>query len=186
MVDDLKSPHPMAPRLPGIFRDIEDGNAEYRPPRLEVRMMEAFDDVLAPILATLDNLDSYIDPEEAPDDFLVWLGQLVGMPVDRTWSIERQRLAVSQAAAIYGRRGTIHGLRELVELFSGGTVEVRDNGGVASSATPGGEFPGTRTPSLSVEVRVPKSVEIDPMALDALIRAAKPAHVPHEVAIVRG
>ena len=99
MVTGLPSPHPLASSLPGIYRDTGDGNAEYRPARLVVRMMEAFDDVLAPILATLDNLDSYLDPEETPDDFLVWLGQLVGMPVDRSWPVERQRLAVSPPLA---------------------------------------------------------------------------------------
>ncbi|HKG19906.1 MAG TPA: phage tail protein [Candidatus Limnocylindrales bacterium] len=173
-IDKLATPHPLGPRLPALYQ---------RDPVAE-SFTGAFDDILAPILSTLDNLDAYVDPDETPEDFLEWLGQWVGMPVDRTWPIDRQRDAVARAARIYLMRGTVRGLRELVEVFSGGTVEVVDNGGVGWSTRSGAPLPGTPTQSLSVRVTVPHVDSIDPLALDNLVRAAKPAHIPHEIELV--
>jgi len=176
LVADLKTPHPMSSSLPALYQDDA----------LARGFTEAFDELLAPILSTLDNLESYIDPDETPEDFLEWLGQWVGMPVDKTWKIDRQRDAVARAARIYLMRGTVRGLRELVEVFSGGTVEVVDNGAVGWSTRSGAPLPGKATPSLTVRVTVADVKEIDPLALDNLVRAAKPAHIPHEIELLGG
>lgn len=176
LVTDLATPHPLGPSLPAVYGD--DGLAK--------GFMEAFDEVLAPILSTLDNLDAYIDPDETPEDFLEWLGQWVGMPVDKTWKIDRQRRAVSHAARIYGMRGTVRGLRELVEVFSGGSVQVVDNGAVGWSTRSGTPLPGKATPRLTVRVTVADPSAIDPLALDTLVRDAKPAHIPHDIELITG
>ena len=39
----------------------------------------AFDDLLSPIVAALDCFSAYLDPWLAPEDFLGWLGGLVGV-----------------------------------------------------------------------------------------------------------
>jgi hypothetical protein len=44
---------------------------------------------------------------------------------------------------LYGRRGTVGGLRELVRIYTGEEPEIMDNGGSAWSPEPGGELPGS-------------------------------------------
>src|SRR5437879_2123507 len=87
-VPGLASPHPLGDRLPAMY--LEDS--------LVQRMTHAFDVVLAPIFSSLDNLDAYVDPELAPADFLLWLGDWVGLALDEAWPEERRR-AVGDGAA---------------------------------------------------------------------------------------
>jgi phage tail-like protein len=176
LVPGLATPHPLGPNLPGLY--VDDAFA--------TGLTAALDEVLAPILSTLDNLEAYVDPDETPDDFLSWLGQWVGMSVDETWEIGRRRRAVARAARIYHRRGTVRGLQELVEVFSDGTVQVIDNGAVGWTTETGKSLPGKATPNLVVRVTVPDPDAIDAIALDSLIRAAKPAHIPHTTELLRG
>jgi phage tail-like protein len=171
----LPTPHPLGPALPALYQ--EDGFAQ--------AMLAALDEVLAPVVSTLDNLDSYFDPHLTPDDFLTWLGSWVGIAIDETWSMARRREVVARAVDLYRLRGTAVGLGQQVEIYTGGTVEIVENGGTAWSIDPGGELPGSPKPLLVVRVRVDDPKSIDPLRLDALVAAAKPAHVEHRVEIVK-
>ena len=76
-VPGLASPHPLGDRLPAMY--LEDSFIQ--------RMTAAFDDVLAPIFSSLDNLEAYVDPELAPEDFVLWLGDWVGLALDESWPV---------------------------------------------------------------------------------------------------
>jgi phage tail-like protein len=174
-VAGLASPHPLGPALPALYQ--EDDFAQ--------SMMSALDEVLAPVVSTIDNIDAYLDPYLTPEDFLTWLGGWVGLAIDETWTIERRREAVGRAVELYRRRGTALGLEQQIEIHTGGTVEIIENGGTAWSIDPGGEMPGSPKPLVVVRVHVDDPKSIDPVRLDALVGAAKPAHVEHRVEIVR-
>jgi len=175
LVDDLGTPRPLGPELPGIYQ--EDAFAQ--------SMLGAFDRVLAPVLSTLDNLDAYLDPRLTPEDFLAWLAGWVGMTIDETWSPERRRAAVGRAVELYRMRGTAAGLAQQVEIYTGGRVEIEENGGTGWSIDPGGELPGAPEPVVVVRVFVPDPKAIDPLRLDTLVGTAKPAHVEHRIEIVK-
>ena len=66
LVDGLRSPHPLGGTLPPIY--LEDS--------LTQRITAGLDEVLAPVLNVLDNLDAYLDPALAPSDFYEWLTAL--------------------------------------------------------------------------------------------------------------
>jgi hypothetical protein len=105
---------------------------------------------------------------------------------------------------LYRSRGTVEGLRGLLELASGARVEIADGGGVSWSAAPGGALPGRAGAELRVRVVTGPGVgpgaspsagpnagpsaspgaPVDVKALDALISAAKPAHVVHTLEVV--
>lgn len=173
-VAGLPSPAPLVGLLPGVFQeDVVTQN-----------LTAALDEVLAPVFATLDSLHAHVDPLLCPEDFVDWLSGWVGLVLDETWPIERRRALVAQAVAVYRMRGTVAGLRAEVAIFTGGTVEVHDNGGTAWSVTPGGELPGEPTPRLAVRVTVDDPAAVRESTLDALVAAAKPAHVVHRVEIV--
>src|SRR3990172_9513540 len=142
LLPGLQSPHPLGQHLPALFQ--EDGFAQ--------RLASAFDAVLAPALASLDGLEAYLDPALAPEDFLEWLAGWVGIGLDETWPVERRRALVASATELYRLRGTVPGLRAHVAIFTGGDVEIEENGAAAYSMTPGRELPGT--PQLRLHVRV--------------------------------
>lgn len=172
----LASPHPLGPTLPAIYQD--DDFAQ--------RMLEAFDQVLAPIYSTLDNFDSYLDPRLAPEDFLAWLAGWVGMALDDSWDEARKREVVARAAELFRMRGTAAGLAGQVEIQTGGTVEIIENGATGWSVDPGGELPGSPEPLVVVRVTVSDPKAVDAGRLDALVAAAKPAHVMHRIELVKG
>ncbi len=86
-IDGLASPAPLGDTLPGIYQDDD----------LTQRMVEAFDHVLAPILCTLDNIETYFDPSLAPTDFAEWLASWVGLVLDESWPQHRQRSLVARS-----------------------------------------------------------------------------------------
>jgi phage tail-like protein len=175
-VTKLASAHPMGPTLPAIYQD--DDFAQ--------RFLGALDQVYAPIWSTLDNFDSYLDPYLTPDDFLTWLATWVGIALDESWDEERRRAIVARAVELYRMRGTAAGLAGQVEIQTGGSVEIVENGATGWSVDPGGELPGTSEPLVVVRVRVPDPKSIDGNRLDALVSAAKPAHVMHRIELVKG
>jgi phage tail-like protein len=176
VVHGLATPHPLGPALPGLYQ--EDLFAQ--------RLMEAFDGTLAPVFSTLDNLSAYLDPALTPRDFLDWLGSWVAAVIDDTWDESRQRTSIAQAADLYRRRGTALGLAAQVELVTGGSVEVIENGATGWSIDSGEALPGTARPSLTIRVKVRDPASVDTSRLDRLVASAKPAHVPHTIEVAKG
>jgi phage tail-like protein len=178
-VPGLPSPYRIADFLPAVYQEDDP---------FVVRFTAGLDDVWAPVLATLDCLDAYLDPHLAPEDFLAWLAGWVGAVVDEETPLALRRAAVSRAAALHRSRGTPAGLRDLIELLTGGEVEVADSGGTAWSGTPDTAPPGDPAPWLRVRVVIEAASEESRSALrsavEAAVAAAKPAHVAHSVEVV--
>lgn len=174
MVGGLDTPYPFATLLPAILQEDE----------VAVRLTAAFDDVLAPVIATLDCLYAYLDPELAPTDFLDWLAGWVGVELDENWPVDRQRAVVAAAVGLHRMRGTTAGLRALLELVTGGRVEITDSGASTWSLTPDAALPGSPAPMVTVRVFLPDPGAVSKHSIDALVAAGKPVHVAHRVIIV--
>jgi|tagenome__1003787_1003787.scaffolds.fasta_scaffold20378919_2 phage tail-like protein len=174
VIAELDTAQPIGPMLPAIYQEDE----------FSMRFVGGFDDVLAPILLTLDCLIDYFDPAVTPTDFLEWLASWVGIEVDESWETDRRRAAVATAVEMYRMRGTISGLRANLEVLSGGQVEITDSGGVAFSTSPMGPLPGQDSPRLAVRVTLPEVTDRTTKAIDSIVIAAKPAHVVHRVEVV--
>lgn len=168
------TPHPLETLLPGLF--LED--------RFSLGICAGLDDVLAPVPVTLDCLDSYFDPLLTPPDFLEWLAGWVGLSIDQNWSEAQRRSLVRQASELYRWQGTVRGIIEHVRLYTGVEPEVHDSGGAAWSQVPDGALPGSALPGLRVQVAIDSGDDLDVSRLDAIVSAAKPAHVPHSVNVV--
>lgn len=175
--------------LPAVYQQAEPFDGD--PRRLGAvpdepfvqRLCAALDEVLAPVLCTLDNLHAYVDPALAPPDFLTMLEGWVGAPdAVEVHDLERRRTVVRTITALHGARGTLGALRQVLELLSGVDVDVRDNGAVTWSKEPGPPPPGTRRPYLVVRVTDDGDVDVD--LLRAVIEAWKPAHVPYELEVL--
>ena len=172
LVAGLASTHPLGATLPALYQD--DALAQ--------RFLSAFDEALAPILSTLDNLDAYFDPRLAPEDFLGWLGGWVGLSLDENWPVARRRALVADAARLFGWRGTVKGLAAHLALYVGTPPEIVETGGVTWSAIPRQPLSGEE-PHLRIVVRVPDPSTLDLSRVHAIIALAKPAHVPHTLRV---
>lgn len=175
-IAELESPHPLGASLPAMYQ--EDSFAQ--------RLTAALDEVLAPIFLTLDNQTAYLDPWLAPEDFLEWLAGWVGVALDESWPVERRREAVTRAAQLFRLRGTPGGLADHVQVFTGGSVEIVENGAVSFSIKPGSKVPGSAEGSLLVKVKFDGEAPMTAGQIEQLVEALKPAHLPHRVEIVGG
>ena len=98
-IPGLASPVPLASRLPAVLQEDE----------FLQRFLASFDESLAPVFLALDGLASYVDPRLAPEDFLNWLSEWVGVRVDEHWPVAQRREIVANGARIHRRRGTAAG-----------------------------------------------------------------------------
>jgi phage tail-like protein len=173
-VAGLHMPYPLETLLPAVL--AED--------HFTRRFTAGLDEVLAPVVSTLDCLEAYVNPLLAPADFLDWVSSWFSEVLDEKWLAQRRRRFVTQAVEVFRTRGTPAGLRRELELSSGGRVQVSESGGVAWSLKPEAELAGEAVPRLVVRVIVDDLATVNHAALDALIEAAKPAHVVHSLEVV--
>jgi phage tail-like protein len=171
-VTGLATPHPLADTLPGLLR--EDAFAG--------DLCASFDDLLAPVLLTLDTFADYLDPATTPDDMIGWLAQWLGLTVDPGVDHALQRHELAVAGSLNVTRGTRRSIELAVQSALGVPVEVSESGGARWSPSPGGQLPGDPTPAVAVVVHAPaESVEVD--RLDRLVASVTPAHVARTVSV---
>lgn len=168
LVPGLPSPHPLGPNLPAVYQ--EDTFA--------LAVLDALDEVLAPVLSTLDNLAAHVDPGTCPDDWVDWLGTWTGVQ-PLPLPLPQRRVRLAGAAQEQAESGTLPGLRAALARALGVDVEVTDSGGTDWSPVPGGALPGT-SPAV-VTVRVPTGTRTD--LVQGVARALVPAHVRLDVEV---
>ncbi|MDT5009960.1 MAG: hypothetical protein QOH57_1577 [Mycobacterium sp.] len=168
------SPLPLMDTMPLVYR--EDPLAE--------QLLDAFDEVLAPVFATLDCFPAYLDPKTTPEDMLDWLAGWIGLSVGQHPDPDRKRELILAAAAMLPWRGTVQGVREAVRATFNQETEVIESGSATWSDKPNSRAAGQPVPSLLVRVTVDHGVELDVRSLDALVESVKPAHIPHKVEVV--
>jgi phage tail-like protein len=173
-VAGLGTPYPIGGLLPAVFQEDP----------VTMQWTAALDEVLAGPISTLDCLPAYTDPLLAPDDFVRWLGEWMGAMLDENWPLERQRVTVANSVRLYRMRGTVEGLKALIEVVTGGEVELAESGGVRWSVAPNSAPPGDPVARLHVRVTMPHGASVDAASLEELIIAEKPAHVAHGLEII--
>ncbi|GHJ91380.1 phage tail protein [Streptomyces sp. NE5-10] len=176
-VPGLPSPHPLIELLPAVY--LEHG--------FLARFLAGLDEVLAPVLLTMDNLPAHLDPRTAPEDFLDWLAGWVAVEPHEDSPPERRRAAVLGAVDRHRTRGTLHGLAEALRLETGGArVELAESGGTVWSPASGTPFPGGPRPWVTVRVGLPDPGRADRARLEELIAAEIPAHVGFTLELLPG
>lgn len=174
LIEGLETPHPIGMELPGLFHDDD----------FSQRFTAALDEVLAPIYMTLDAIEAYVDPWLAPADFLTWLSEWMGIPIEADLPEQQQRMLVASAATLYGWAGTARGIADLVEAYTGIRPEVEDTGGTSWSATPGEPLPGTDQFGVTVRLRTADSSTVDTARVERLLAGFVPASVLTTVEVV--
>lgn len=172
-VPQLQSPQPFLDTMPSVY---------WGDPLAE-RLCEAFDEVLAPVFATLDCFPAYLDPKTTPIDMLDWLAGWIGLTLGGR-AAEHKRESIAAGAAMLRWQGTARSIHDAVTAAFNREVEVIESGCATWSLTPDSKPGGRPVPSLVVRVLVDADEDVDKRSLDALVDAVKPAHVPHRVEVV--
>jgi phage tail-like protein len=170
----LATPCPVVRTLPSIYHD--DVYAQ--------GLCDAFDNMLAPAFLVLDSFPAYLDPATAPDDTLNWLAGWIGLTLQGHESAGRKRELIAAGAELLRWRGTLTGLRDAVTAAFGVVPEVAESGGVTCSTEPTSLPPTDTAPHITVNVRVTDVAAFDARRLDEVVRLVKPAHVPHQIAVL--
>ena len=171
----LETPHPLLHVLPGVFQDGD----------FTARFLSAFDDALAPVFSTLDNLGAYFDPDTAPPDMLAFVGSWVGASCEEKTPLSMQRIAVREAVHAHRRRGTVTGLAQVVRHLTGGEVEAFDSGATAWSNTPRSDLPGSFPAAVKVRIAVEEPDSIDIGLIRSVVTEAIPPYVAVEIEVIR-
>jgi phage tail-like protein len=84
-----------------------------------LRLVSLFESLYQDVEDEIASLPVLFDPKATPKDFLGWLAKWLGLELDESWSEQKQRLILSEIFKLWGRRGTIAGLRRILKLFLG-------------------------------------------------------------------
>ena len=161
--------------LPAIYQEDDFGLA----------FVGALEPLLDPIVAVLDSLPSYFDPELAPEHVLSLLAAWLGVELDESWPVDRRRDLVLRAGDLARRRGTKRGLElALMIAFPELPLRVTDSGGVTWTTDPDALAPDS-LPEVVVYCDAPLD-EPKRAAVAETIERAKPAHVRYRLRSVRG
>jgi phage tail-like protein len=111
---------------------------------LLMRLVGVFDDLLDGVATPIEELDVLAHPALAPDAMVDWLCVWLGWDLPPGWPApEVRRTLLREAGELLTYRGTVRGIRQLVEVLGGAdvqSVEIVDPGFVVVGWTPPAEM----------------------------------------------
>ena len=78
-----------------------------------------FERVFTQVEDRYEAFSRWLNPQAAPLEVINWLGLLIDLAFDPSWSLARRRALVGAAMDLYRRRGTIGGLERYIEIYTG-------------------------------------------------------------------
>lgn len=91
------------------------------------RFLMLFESFWAPIERQIDNVSHYFDPKMTTPAMLPFLASWVDLSLDDRWPDERQRQLLLSVAQLHRRRGTRRGMREMLEVYTGGSAIITEH-----------------------------------------------------------
>lgn len=170
----LLNPLPVGDRLPGVLLTDE----------VVQQFCAALDDVLTPVVLTLDCLPAYFDPLTTPEDMVEWLADWMGVTLDQRQSMSQQRHLLRKTAKLLRWRGTVRGLRDAVAFATGIEPEIIESGGTEWSERPGTDLPGSVGNEVTVRLRVAELRSVNVRRLRQIVASVVPAHIRYTVEVV--
>lgn len=149
-----------------------------------VRFLALFESVLLPLESVADHFDLYLDPKSAPREFLPWLERWYDLPffarlteaqqqeVQLALSLEQRRALLRQAHDLFARKGTGHGLLQLLKIFCRPPSEEPPEISIEDEETDEDHF---------IVNILPLPTHLSRETLAALIEAYKPVHTTYEL-----
>lgn len=169
--------------LPGIFSDGEESS-------FLARYLLIFESIFASVDLTISQIPSFFAADTAPEEFLPWLASWVGLVIDEGWPVERRRAVLANAMELHRWRGTIRGLREHVQLYTGIKPEIVERGSglkLGKDSRLGHQTVlgrGDRSNHFSVILRVADPESVDRSRVRRVIEAQRPAHTTYALFVL--
>jgi phage tail-like protein len=171
--------------LPAVFGAGEDGDFLGRYLMVFETILHEFDQMIA-------GIPDRFDPSVAPEPFLPWLASWIGLTLDEGWPIARRRAVLARSMDLHRRRGTVRGLTEHLQLYTGYKPEIVEQGG-SLSLGPDTQLgyqtvlgQGDRSYHFSVVLRVPDPSRLDRARLRTIVEAQRPAHTTYSLFVLPG
>jgi phage tail-like protein len=150
------------PLLPsGQSRYLQHLPAMYQDNEFLGRFLSIFETLWEPLEWRQDHHELYFDPQTAPSGWLEWLAGWLNLTVNPHWPEDRRRRLLDEAMELYRWRGTPYGLKRMIEVCTGQSVEVTETGANA----------------FTFHVRLPASAVAQRELIEQLVVTHKPAHV---------
>ena len=157
--------------------------AVYQENDFAMRFLEGLEELLDPIVAFLDALPAHLDLSLAPPDYVMLVGEWLGIDPEGRWRVllgrdeARRRELVGRATVIARRRGTGASLQLVLDLlFPDLWLRVRDFGRSTFSAEP------RDPPAADASFEVVSAVEparARRAAIDRVVEQLRPVHVAY-------
>ena len=182
-----------APSTVSVRRHLRDGVPDiYRrdatarrdqPPPFAMRFLHALEEVLDPIVATLDSLPAHLDVDLAPEHALAGLATWLGVDEVESLPAASRRQAVRQAGALGRLRGTRAGLQLALGLFFPAlSLRIEDHGGAVVSTDVDAPPPPATAALFDVYCDQPLPPEMQ-MAVARCIEQWKPVHAHYRLRV---
>jgi phage tail-like protein len=91
-----------------------------------LRFVSLFETLFTEVEGRIELLPVLFDPRATPREFLNWLAGWLALELDEDWDEQKQRQVLAKAFEIYGRRGTVGGLREALNVFAGVSAVIEE------------------------------------------------------------
>lgn len=153
------------------------------------RYLSYFDTIFAEITAANREIAALFDPEVTPSDFLSWLGAWFDLDFLASWSEETRREIISEAISYYRMRGTVQGLKQILQWHTGlaePMPQVIEHFRLPTD-TPivvGGQVLDPGSPAHAFTIVLPAHLASpgdDRLVLERLIAASIPAHTRYQI-----
>gem|GEM_PF-1547034 len=171
--------------VPDIYR--RDARARRdEPAPFAMRFLEALEEVLDPIVGTLDSLPAHLDVDLAPEHALAAIAAWLGVDEVESLPADQRREVVRRAGELGRLRGTRAGLELALTLFFPAVkLHVNDHGKVLVSEDVEGAPPPAVAASFDVlcEQSLPPETQ---MAVARCIERWKPVHASYKLRVRRG
>lgn len=99
--------------LPAIYRDYASCGDFLR------RLLSLFESFYVELEDQIDALPAFFDPAAMPAEFLPWLADWLSLALDENWDEHLKRRLIAEAFEMFGKRGTVEGLRQALRIFAG-------------------------------------------------------------------
>ncbi|NJN18629.1 MAG: hypothetical protein HC822_21425 [Oscillochloris sp.] len=83
------------------------------------RLLSLFDTIYGEIESRIEEFPRYLDLAGAPPDFLPWLASWFDLTLEQSWTETQQRAFLQHIVELYAWRGTIRGMKRLLQLHTG-------------------------------------------------------------------
>jgi phage tail-like protein len=90
------------------------------------RFLLPFEETLAGFEQLFSTIDRYFAPARTDRDFLPWLATWVALVLDEEWDEAKRRRLIGEAVELYRWRGTVKGLQDYLEIYTGLVPEIRE------------------------------------------------------------